>query len=259
MLSKNTPKLLLAFLAATFLNLIPAFAIPDRPEPQRLVNDFAGIFSAGQIERLESMLVAFDDTTSNQILIVTVKDLEGHEAAEYATRIGLSWGVGSAEFDNGIVVLLKPRTETYGEVFISIGYGLEGVIPDAYVKRIINEEMIPFLAEEQYFDGVWAACEVLMKLASGEISTVREYEEDDGGLTLIICLIIIIIFIVIAISSDTNSGGGTRGSGGKSGRHIYMGPIGGSSWGGSSGGGVSGGFGGFGGGSFGGGGAGGRF
>ncbi len=104
-----------------------AVAIPPRPQPQRLVNDLAGMFSPAQVEELEHRLVAFDDTTSNQITVVTVSDLEGYEPAEYAVKIGTSWGVGSKDFNNGVVILVKPKTEdSGGKVSIQIGYGLEG-------------------------------------------------------------------------------------------------------------------------------------
>lgn len=241
-----------------------AAAIPQRPEPARLVNDLAGLFSSEQTEHLEDMLVAFDDSTSNQIAVVTVNDLEGYDAAEYATRIGLDWGVGSSEFDNGIVILVKPKTTTSGQVFIAVGYGLEGAIPDAYAKRIVNNEMIPHFMQNDYFGGVYEACELLMKLASGEISELREYEEDDtGAYIVLIFFVLMLIFFIIASKSDKG------GKGGNGGRRIYTGPIitigndfgpwGSPRSGGSFGGGFGGGFGGFGGGSFGGGGAGGSW
>lgn len=245
-----------------------AAAIPQRPDPARLVNDLAGIFTHGQTEHLENMLVAFDDTTSNQIAVVTVNDLEGYDAAEYATRIGLEWGVGSAKFDNGVVILVKPKTsESGGKVFIAIGYGLEGAIPDAYAKRIINNEMIPHFMENDYYGGVEAACSTLMKLASGEISELRESEEDDIALIAFVVVFILFLIILVIIAAKSNGG-----NGGNGGRRIYRGPVitigndfgtwGGSSrggFGGFGGGGFGGGFGGFGGGSFGGGGAGGSW
>ena len=126
-------------------------AIPARPEPARLVNDFAGIFSPGQAMQLERMLTAFDDSTSNQIAVVTVSDLEGYSASGYATQIGLDWGIGAASHDNGVVVLIKPKYgDSYGDVAISTGYGLEGAIPDIYCKRIIDSEMIPHFVREKY-------------------------------------------------------------------------------------------------------------
>ena len=245
------------------MTAVLSYAIPSRPDPQRLVNDFAQVFTSDQVSRLENTLVAFDDSTSNQIVVVTVKDLEGYDPSEYATRIGLDWGVGSAQFNNGIVLLVKPKTyDSAGQVFIAVGYGLEGAIPDAYAKRIIENELIPNFRLNDYYAGVEAACDVLMKLASGEISEPRGEEEDDALLEIIATLLfiglLIFIFIIAIGQNDDNghsSGGGRR--------TIYVGPIitSGRSYGGGSsfGGGFGGGFGGFGGGSFGGGGAGGSW
>lgn len=255
-------KAALILIGAVFASIL--YAIPSRPQPQRLVNDFAGLFTPGQVSDLEKVLVAFDDTTSNQITVVTVKDLEGHEASEYATRIGLDWGVGSEKFDNGVVLLVKPRLgNSYGEVFIAVGYGLEGAIPDAYAKRIVDQVLIPHLGEGDYYGGVVAACEVLMKLASGEISELRSDEEDDPFLIGFSIFIAIILFIIVVAIIAGDKGNGNRGGGSGGRRTIYTGPVIngglGGFGGGRSGGSFGGGFGGFGGGSFGGGGAGGRF
>ncbi|MDE6872321.1 MAG: TPM domain-containing protein [Bacteroidales bacterium] len=257
-----------AILLAASLSL---YAIPQKPEPQRLVYDFAELLTESQAERLERILVAFDDSTSNQIAVVTVTDLEGMPASEYATRTGIEWKVGSSDFNNGVVILVKPKTkESGGEVAISIGYGLEGAIPDVYCKRIIDNEMIPHFRENDYSGGIYAACEVLMKLASGEISEPRQSDDDTEAMAVAaFCLIILIMIVFFAIISK---GGGNSGNGGSGrtddgdiiARSIIIGNIlghgrrGGSSWGGQSGGGF-GGFGGFGGGSFGGGGASGRW
>lgn len=239
---------------------VAVVAIPKCPDPPRLVNDFAGLFTPSQREGLERTLVAFDDSTSNQIAVVTVLDLEGYDASEYATRIGLDWQVGSAKFDNGVVLLVKPRVgDSYGEVFIAVGYGLEGAIPDAYAKRIVNEQLIPHFRDNDYYGGVEAACEVLMGLASGEISELRE-EDDDVLLAVVIGTFVALILLLVILVAVFGKGDGT-GNGGNGGRGpvIYTGPIirGGGGFSGGRGG--FGGFGGFGGGSFGGGGAGGRF
>lgn len=259
-------------LTATLLVLsaISCLAIPSRPSPQRLVNDFAGIFTPQQAGLLERELVAFDDSTSNQITVVTANDLEGYSASEYATRIGLDWKVGSAEFDNGLVLLIKPKTpDSNGQVAISVGYGLEGAIPDAYAKRIIENELIPHFKQDDYFGGAAAACEVLMKLASGEISEPRSRDDDDAGGALALVFFIFFAGIVSIVTIGKWNNNGRRGGGGNYrdgsdvmdaiiiGSLLGSGRGGRSSWGGSSGGfgGFGGGFGGFGGGSFGGGGA----
>lgn len=258
----------IAILVAVFSGLISLYAadgIPARPQPQRLVNDLAGILSRSQENELERILVAFDDTTSNQITVVTVDDLAGRDAASFATGIGLKWQVGTADFNNGIVVLVKPKTRTPGQVFIAVGYGLEGAIPDAYVKRIVDGEMIPHFMENDYYGGIAHACETLMKLASGEISEPRDSE--DSLLVKVVSIGFLIIFTLILIIAAGRGNGKGGGYSSRRGPVIYTGPIftggrpfGGSSFGGSSfGGGSFGGFGGFGGGSFGGGGAGGSW
>lgn len=246
-------------------------AIPSMPSPARLVNDFAGIFTPQQAASLERSLVAFDDSTSNQIAVVTVNDLEGYTAIEYATRIGLEWKVGQESSDNGIVLLVKPKTsDSNGQAAISVGYGLEGAIPDAYAKRIIENELIPHFRQNDYFGGVEAACTVLMKLASGEISEPRSSNDDDMGGFLAFGFVIFLIFFVAAIvailkkgndNSRGGRGGGYKNDSGDILDALIIGNLLGSSgrrssWGGSGGfGGGFGGFGGFGGGSFGGGGA----
>ena len=249
-----------------------AAAIPSKPDPERLVNDFAGAFTPAFTDSLERALVAFDDSTSNQITVVTVSDLEGMDVAQYALRLGNAWGIGSAR-NNGVVVLLMPRGEEgYVDVTIQTGRGLEGAIPDAYASRIIRNVMGPHLVNDEYMPAVAKACYQLQGLASGEFSVPRDHDEDDTADFLIgffvIVLIFLIIFILLALDDRHHKGRGNwTGGSGNSGGGRYTGDIfGGGSFGGGSfrGGGFGGGFGGggfggFGGGSFGGGGASGRF
>ena len=92
--------------------------VPERPQPQRLVNDLADIFSSSQEQRMESALVAFADSTSNQIAVVSVPELYGMDKAQLAFEIGEKWGVGQQKFDNGVVILVKPKVgNSRGEVF----------------------------------------------------------------------------------------------------------------------------------------------
>ena len=153
---------------------------------------------------------------------------------------------------------LTPWQKIAGQVFIAVGYGLEGAIPDAYAKRIIDNELIPSFMLGDYYTGVESACQVLMKLASGEISDPGESDEVSEVLSLIM-FISLIGLIIILLLIFSNSHGNHGGSGGNGGRSIYIGPV--ITTGRSYGGGFSsgGGFGGFGGGSFGGGGAGGSW
>ena len=236
--------------------------LPDPSDPPRLVNDFASVIPDFQRDSLEQVLVAFDDSTSNQICIVTMPSLGGREIVEYGTALGNKWGIGSKR-DNGVLILLKirnPQLEgdpdaAYVDVAILPGRGLEGAIPDAYASRIIRNIMGPYLREDNYVPALTEACAEVMALAAGEISEPRDGEEEEDGWELLFYIIIfIVVLIVIAKKNHTGGSGRNSGTGGGFGGPIIFGG-GGSSSGGSS----SGGFGGFGGGSFGGGGARGRF
>lgn len=256
----------------------PASAgVPPRPSPPRLVNDLANVFTQEQVDAMEMRLVALDDSTSNQIAVVTVLSLDGMAPADYALEIHRTWGVGQKDKNNGIVILYKPKTpDESGKVFISVGYGLEGAVPDATANRIVEDEMVPEFKEGNVYAGFTKALDVLIPIVSGEISA-SDYDgggDDAGGivalLVFLFCPLGFIIYLVIrnirrAIlrrhgitpAEDwidrANRGGGND--------HTHGGGwIGGGGFGGGfGGGGGGGGFGGFGGGSAGGGGAGGSW
>ncbi len=258
--TRLTIKLLLVFVF--FIVSTKIFAdIPPRPTPPRLVNDLADILTTQQENSLEKKLVNFNDTTSNQIAIVTVKSIDGYDPNMFAYEIGEKWQVGQKKFDNGVVVLIKPKYgNERGRVAIQAGYGLEAVITDAISKRIIENEMIPEFRNNNYYQGIDNAVNILMGLAAGEISADGYGSIAKGAplATLLPFIIFVIIFILIGVS---NARSNSVGKNIPFWTALWMSSSMGSSsgsWnsfsGGSSGFG-GGGFGGFGGGSFGGGGA----
>jgi uncharacterized protein len=238
--------------------------LPEKPVPPRLVNDFAGMLNSQEVNALESKLVAFDDSTSTQIAIVTVSNLDGFEVADYAQRLAEKWGIGQKGLDNGMLILIKPKTDdSRGQVSIAQGYGLEGAIPDITCGEIIDYEILPAFREGDYFGGLDRATTILMQLASGEFSAGEYGKKKKGDLSGFAPFLIIIIIFIIIMFIRSNGGGNQRHISDKglplwlllsmmnSGSSSHRG-----SWGGfSGGGGGGGGFGGFGGGSFGGGGA----
>jgi uncharacterized protein len=247
---------------------IPLFAqvVPDRPVPPRLVNDFANILSADEVSRLEHKLVAFNDSSSTQIVVVIVKSLNGFDKNDLAQRIGEKWGVGQKGKNNGVVILVKPKyTFEKGDACIQTGYGLEGVLPDITCKRIFDNEMVPAFKENNYYKGLDKATSTIISITKGEF-TADQYNKRTNANPYGM-LVPIIIFIIVFILIRSNRGG-THSVG----KHLpfwtalwLLGSMGGGrgSWGNFQSGGGSfgggGGFGGFGGGSFGGGGAGGSW
>ena len=145
--------------------------IPDKPDPPRLVNDFAEVMTRMEVAEMEQRLVAFNDTTTNVICVVTVNDLGRYTAAQFAYEIGDRWGVRSEDKRNGVVILIKPSTGNGdGDVYISVGYDLEPVITDAIAKRIIEKKMVPELSQGHYKAALDSALAYILPLAAGEIS-----------------------------------------------------------------------------------------
>ncbi len=258
---------LFLLLPASFITM--AQTLPARPDPPRLVNDFAGVLSPSEAQSLENKLVAFNDTTSNQIAVVIVNDLQGYDRSDYAYKVAREWGVGQGDFNNGLLVLVKTKTEaSSGQIFIATGYGLEGAIPDIAAAEIIDREILPRFRENDYYGGLDAGTDVLMALAAGEY-TYGSYGGGDMSPALpgIIFFIIVILFIVMISAGSSNNKHLKKGGSSNLPLWLLLSMMGGGrshggSWGGfsgGSGGGGGGGFGGFGGGGFGGGGAGGSW
>ena len=251
-----------------FTNIGLAQKIPARPNPPRLVNDFADILTDKQERVLENKLVAYNDSTSTQICVVTVNSLGGTSSDDFAYQIGEKWGVGTKS-NNGVVILVKPKTaDELGDVSIQVGYGMEPYVTDAEAWRIRNKVMIPAFKENDYYKGIDGAVDAIIGLASGayKSDTNGQGDEDDDALGYLVVFLAIVFIIVLISASGKNKNGGSGGKG-SFWRGLLWGILlsggnrggGSSGWGGSSGGGSwsgghSGGFGGFGGGHFGGGG-----
>ncbi|MBL7922770.1 MAG: TPM domain-containing protein [Bacteroidia bacterium] len=260
--------LLLFFLSHGFA----AVEFPPSPNPPRLVNDFTGTLSPLEKEELENALLAFNDTTSVQISVVIISTLDGYPIEQYAFELGEKWGIGEKKTNNGALLLIALSDR---KLFIATGYGLEGALPDALSKRIIENDIKPFFKEQRYFEGIKAGTGKMMDAVKGEYKdTPRRNKSKDGIPAVFIILFVLILIFVFKIFSVRryamlndvpfwiawqllNAAAG-RQKGGWSDFNKGSGPFFGG-FGGGGGGSSSGGFGGFGGGSFGGGGAGGSW
>jgi uncharacterized protein len=249
-------------------------AIPARPVPPRLVNDFAGMLSEQEQAALERKLVAYNDSTSTQITVVTIRSLDGADYFDFSMQLASQWGIGQDDKDNGILLFASLEDRKMG---FQTGYGVEGFLPDALARRIIETILKPAFRAERYYEGLDKATDVVMQLGSGEYEATQEKRSARGGRTMFVVLLAIFLMLFVISSSqkykgdddDDNDGGYWRqGRYGKNHRRNHSGwgggwmifPSGGRSHGGGGGGGWfgdsdGGGFGGFGGGDFGGGGA----
>ncbi|MEX2568703.1 MAG: TPM domain-containing protein [Cyclobacteriaceae bacterium] len=241
---------------------------PDKPNPPRLVNDFSETLSDQEVRQLESKLLSYNDSTSSQVSIVLINSVGPYDISDYAFQLGDKWGIGRKDRDNGILILAAMKDR---KVFIATGYGMEGAIPDALAKRIVDQVIVPNFRAEDYFTGLDQATDMIFKLASGEYDAEQLSSSDRPGGALPLVLIFIFGFVILTLiknrKDNNNHMGGKRGGVDLFTTMMLASMLGGSKGkfgdfssgrGGFSGGG-GGSFGGFGGGSFGGGGAGGSW
>src|SRR5450755_4408548 len=153
-------KKLLVFLLVFTCLVTVALKTPDTPKPSRLVNDFAHVMTADQVQELESKLVAYDDSTSIQIAVVTIPTTGDYAIDDYALKILRDWKVGNKKTNNGMVVLAAIQDH---KVYIATGYGMEGSIPDITAKQIVEDEVIPNFKQQNYYQGFNLAADAIIK------------------------------------------------------------------------------------------------
>ena len=226
----------------------------DVPQPNRgdraLVKDLSDVLTESEEVSLCKKLIAYDDSTSNQIAVFVEERTHGMDAFERALEIGRSWGVGHGDKNNGVLIYVAT---TDRKTFVLVGTGLEHRITDAYAGRVVDYVLIPNFKSKGYYRGIDKAIDELILMAAGEYKASKKPAK---GFPAWLIVVLIIIIIIIVSSFGQNNGKTYRGR--RGGWVIGAGPggyVGGGGGGGFSGGG----FGGFGGGGFSGGGAGGSW
>jgi len=245
-------RIIKSFSALTLAVLVAfgALALKVPPTPNRLVNDYAGVLGSSNANRLEQKLRNYNDTTSTQIAVVILPSLEGDDPFDFSQRLAETWGIGGAQNDNGVLLLISIEDRA---IRIHTGYGTEGAIPDAIAKRIIENEIKPAFRANDYYTGIDLATNAMIEALAGEYKGTPQ--KTRGPANYLPFIIILAIFIFISWKRR-HTGYSSRGRGYYG--TPWIGGFGGGSSGGFGGGG-GGGFGGFGGGGFGGGGAGGSW
>lgn len=260
---------MICFLVALFCcaNLASAqFDIPPKPEIETSVYDYINLLSGSQKSALEQKLIKYADSTSSQIVVAIISSTNDDDISLVGAKWGHDWGIGQADEDNGILILLAKDDR---EIDINTGYGMEYRLTDILAERIINRIMIPEFKNGDYYAGLDKGSDAIFQVLNGEFKTKPQSSNgSEFPIGLVIFLIIVFIIFIIAISNHRRGkGGGNRGNRSdsrdiieaiifsKMGRGSFgrgSGGFGGSSGGSFGGGGFSGGFGG---GGFGGGGA----
>lgn len=238
------------------------FDIPETPSEQTSVYDYIGLLNGNQKQRLEQDLIRYSDSTSTQIVVVIIASTKGENINYLAANWGEKWGIGDAEKDNGILILLAKNDR---KIAISTGRGTEHLLTDAMSKRIIERQIIPYFKQNDYYSGLQYGVTAIYRVMTGEYKNTNSGGNSDFPVGFIIFMFFVFIIIIIALSKKNNGRDNHNGKHFRRDRGssildaIILSNMGRGGYGGSSG---SGGFGGgggfsggFGGGSFGGGGA----
>jgi uncharacterized protein len=173
---------------------------------RQTVYDVANVLSSQQEQQMEKKLQSLAINSSNEIAVVIVPSLCGMEKAQFAIELGHEWKIGQEYEDNGIIVLVKPKTSTEkGEFFIAVGRGLEGIIPDATAYEIGQNEMLPSFKQGDMYTGIDKALDVLIGLATKEFDSngyANRYKKGGkkggsafGFVGLILAVIILIVLM----------------------------------------------------------------
>jgi uncharacterized protein len=222
------------------------------PKPPGYFNDYAGVVSKEAALRFNEQLAQFERETSDQVVVAIFPKMQSDsDVADYTQRVAQAWGVGRKKQSNGVVLFVFVQDR---KMFIQVGYGLEGVLPDVTAFDITEYQIKPHFRNNDYEGGLAAGIDSICKAIRGEYKgsgkTVAEQRGNAGPPGILLFIIFVVVLIVI--SRVVRGLGGYGYSSGRGGP-IFL-PIGGGGGGWSSGGGFSGFSGG--GGSFGGGGAG---
>ncbi|MBP6182099.1 TPM domain-containing protein [Flavobacterium sp.] len=261
LLEKNTTiflKLLVCFLFTQIS--FAQFTIPEKPSFQTSVYDYANILSATEKAQLEEKLIKYSDSTTTQIVIITIETLKGEDIGILTPKWGHTWGIGgTAKDDNGVLILLAKAER---KIWISPGYGLEDRLTAGIGGEITRNIIIPEFKAGSYYRGLDKGTDAIIDVFKGKYKGERVKKTKDKGFP-ILPLIVIVIIILVLISRNKGGGGNSGNRGGGIGSSlldvIILSSLGRNSGGGGFGGGSSGGGfgGGFGGGGFSGGGSGG--
>ncbi|MEO8534738.1 MAG: TPM domain-containing protein [Flavobacterium sp.] len=246
----------LSFLLIAFFTVSCAFAqftIPEKPGFQTSVYDYANVLSASEKAQLEEKLIRYSDSTTTQIVVITIESLKGEDIGILTPKWAQQWGIGgTAKNDNGVLILLAKAEK---KIWISPGYGLEDRLTAGIGGEITRNIIIPEFKAGSYYNGLDKGTSAIIDVFKGKYKGERK-QQTKGKDFPIFPIIVIVVIVLILLSRNKKGGGGNSGNngGGPSLLDVIilssLGRSGGSGFGGG---------GGFGGGSSGGGGFGGGF
>lgn len=178
---KKLYKIILFLLLISLLVPIQALAqyknkIPEKPEVQSSVYDYGFMMKAGEKEALEEKLLRYSDSTSTQIVVVTVVSLYGEKIKELTPRWAQEWGIGQADKDNGVLILMSNSDR---EIWIAPGYGVDDKLTAGVLGQMIRDVIVPEFKEGNYYSGLDKGADAIFRILEGKYKEERPPESDD--------------------------------------------------------------------------------
>ena len=154
-----------------------AWAVVGVPELSRRVTDLTATLSAEQVTELENKLAAFETKKGSQITVLIVPTTQPKDIAEFGIEVADLWQIGRKGVDDGVILIVAKDDR---KLRLEVGYGLEGVIPDAVAKRVIEDTITPYFKKGDYATGIDAGVAQLMKLIEGEALPAPSGTSNEG-------------------------------------------------------------------------------
>lgn len=178
-----------------FVNLAGAYEFPNYKD--KYVNDFAGVLSSEQVGSLRSLFAGVEGETTAEVVFVSVDNLAGYDISEYAIQLASSWKIGKADKDNGLLILYAKEEN---KIWVATGYGVEGILPDSKIGRLLDENYVPLKDSGNVSEGIIAFSNVI---ANTMIENKDELlsSQRSGNSNISPFFVFVIVIIVLSILS----------------------------------------------------------
>ena len=183
---------------------VPAAALDFPPLSGRVV-DAAVVLGAAEERRLTEKLAGHESETSNQVVVVTLPSLQGTTIEDFGYQLGRHWGIGQEGRDNGVLLIVAPSER---KVRIEVGYGLEGDLPDAIAKTIIEQEILPAFRSGDLPGGIAAGVDAILAAIAGSYEPKQEKRTENERIKFFVFVALVIAVVALAYFGDFDLGAG---------------------------------------------------
>ncbi len=182
------------------------FSIPEKPKVQTSVYDYAELLSDNQEVSLKNKLLRYADSTSTQIVIVTVNTIEGENIGILTPKWAQEWGIGQAKEDNGVFILLAEQER---EIWISPGYGVEYKLTAGTLGSLTRTIIIPEFKRGDYYAGLDLGTKAIFEILNGTFKNTNTKKKPSGFPKGVVIFIVIMIFLIFRAIKRNNGGPGS--------------------------------------------------